>query len=315
MNWALFLGLVPFLHSCFAAQAPPRVLPALALASPSWPSWLTFSLCLLGNCCLCGLLPLERLGGATATQLGSQLFVLQQILLCLKRARTSSSPPRLPKFPLEQSFPFARHASLSSECISSTRTAYCCLALLTRAPLLGSPAPLPLRISSCAVDDTSSCGSAECVRVDLGVSNQVSMQVFVNYQAEINASAWILEPTRMRCQVNTRLTKQGLKTMCMSRQEYSLCKVRNTNKKKKLQCMMPSCRLASGPHRIKVRTRGRCTRAHEFPSAPDHSTHCWAYTQCNLPCTAPLCGTRQKNVSDNITNLSECSSFEICRCL
>ena len=46
---------------------------------------------------------------------------------------------------------------------------------------------------------------------------------------------------------------------------------------KKLQCMMPSCRLASEPHQIIVRTRGRCThRAHEFPSASGHSTHCWA---------------------------------------
>ena len=47
---------------------------------------------------------------------------------------------------------------------------------------------------------------------------------------------------------------------------------------KKLQCMMPSCRMASEPHQIIVRTRGRCThRAHEFPSASGHSTHCWAH--------------------------------------
>ena len=58
---------------------------------------------------------------------------------------------------------------------------------------------------------------------------------------------------------------------------------------KKLQCMMPSCRLTSEPHQTTVRTRGRCTRrAHEFPSASGHSTHCWAHVQCNLKCTAPL---------------------------
>ena len=48
-------------------------------------------------------------------------------------------------------------------------------------------------------------------------------------------------------------------------------------------------RSTSEPNQIIVRTRGRCTRrAHVFPSASGHSTHCWAYTQCNLSCTAQL---------------------------
>ena len=88
---------------------------------------------------------------------------------------------------------------------------------------------------------------------------------------------WILEPRIHAC----HQTKQGLCRMTKSRQGYSLCKVRNTLTTRKLQCMMPSCQLASERHQITVRTKGRRTRrAHVFPSASGHSTHCWACTQC-----------------------------------
>ena len=152
-----------FLALTAAVFSPSPVLPALALASPSWPPWLKFFCASSGNCCLCGLLQLSRFrallglkllallslgrqGGATATQLGSQLFAADSSLP--HRARTSSSRPRPPKFPLERSFPLAGHAPMLITLQFFTfvlcgfpplcRLPYC-LALLTRAP------PLPLR--------------------------------------------------------------------------------------------------------------------------------------------------------------------------
>ena len=105
---------------------------------------------------------------------------------------------------------------------------------------------------------------------------QCTMRIFYREQ-RVDDSTSVLEP-RIRARHQTKHKTEGntksqvYVTLCL----YTIGSW-ETHKKsvttKKLQCMTPSCRLASEPHQIMVRTRGRCAR--ELSDAPGHSTHCW----------------------------------------
>ena len=152
----------------------------------------------------------------------AQLPVVWKPTLCLpadtslpQRARTSSSRPRPPKIPLEQSFPLADHAPVLITLshfrplwISSTLPTFSCLAsaLFARAPLSCSPslAPPPLRIIA-ALGNNDHCPRAVAQHaysyayLDVHASDQMTMWVFMVRQ---RSDAQCLEPTRMRCQVS-----------------------------------------------------------------------------------------------------------------